>query len=76
MTYALHSEKDRRLKEKVITAAYTMLDTKRTASDDDFFRVPRARGEVPVLRRLRDLRQGGRRRDGAPAKTRTSPSSS
>src|SRR5690606_22498768 len=25
--------------EKVITAAYTMLDTKRTAADDDFFRV-------------------------------------
>ncbi len=39
VTYALHSEKDRRLKEKVVTAAYTMLDTKRTASDDDFFRV-------------------------------------
>jgi len=29
VTYALHSEKDRRVKEKVITAAYTMLDTKR-----------------------------------------------
>lgn len=39
VTYALHSEKDRRVKEKFITAAYTMLDTKRTASDDDFFRV-------------------------------------
>jgi hypothetical protein len=39
MTHALHSEKDRRIKDKVITAAYTMLDTKRTASDDDFFRV-------------------------------------
>jgi hypothetical protein len=39
VTYALHSEKDRRIKDKVITAAYTMLDTKRTASDDDFFRV-------------------------------------
>ncbi len=39
VTYALHSEKDRRVKDKVITAAYTMLDTRRTASDDDFFRV-------------------------------------
>jgi hypothetical protein len=39
VTYALHSEKQHRLKDKVITAAYTMLDTKRTASDDDFFRV-------------------------------------
>ena len=39
ITYALLSEKDRRMKERVVTAAYTMLDTKRTASDDDFFRV-------------------------------------
>jgi hypothetical protein len=39
VTFALHSEKDRRVKEKLITAAYTMLDTTRTASDDDFFRV-------------------------------------
>jgi hypothetical protein len=39
VTYALHSSKDRRVKEKWITTAYTMLDTNRTASDDDFFRV-------------------------------------
>jgi len=47
VTYALHSEKDRRLKEKFITAAYTMLDTKRTASDDDFFRVRALEAKFP-----------------------------
>lgn len=47
VTYALHSEKERRLKEKVITAAYTMLDTKRTASDDDFFRVRALEAKFP-----------------------------
>jgi hypothetical protein len=47
VTYALHSEKDRRVKEKVITAAYTMLDTKRTASDDDFFRVRALEAKFP-----------------------------
>jgi hypothetical protein len=47
VTFALHSEKDRRLKEKVITAAYTMLDTKRTASDDDFFRVRALEAKFP-----------------------------
>ena len=48
VTYALHSEKDRRIKEKVITAAYTMLDTNRTASDDDFFRVRALSASFPV----------------------------
>jgi hypothetical protein len=47
VTYALHSEKDRRVKEKVITAAYTMLDTKRSASDDDFFRVRALQAAFP-----------------------------
>ncbi len=47
VTFALHSEKDRRVKEKVITAAYTMLDTKRTASDDDFFRVRALQANFP-----------------------------
>lgn len=47
VTYALHSEKDRRVKEKFITAAYTMLDTKRTASDDDFFRVRALEAKFP-----------------------------
>ena len=47
VTYALHSEKDRRVKDKVITAAYTMLDTKRTASDDDFFRVRAIQAAFP-----------------------------
>lgn len=48
VTYALHGEKDRRKKEKFITAAYTMLDTKRTASDDDFFRVRALEAKFPV----------------------------
>lgn len=47
VTFALHSEKERRVKEKVITAAYTMLDTKRTASDDDFFRVRALQASFP-----------------------------
>ncbi len=47
VTFALHSEKDRRVKEKFITAAYTMLDTKRTASDDDFFRVRALEAKFP-----------------------------
>ncbi|HZY67543.1 MAG TPA: hypothetical protein VFE52_03095 [Devosia sp.] len=50
VTYALHSEKDRRVKDKVITAAYTMLDTKRTASDDDFFRVRALQASFPFTR--------------------------
>jgi hypothetical protein len=48
-TYALHSEKDRRVKDKVITAAYTMLDTHRTASDDDFFRVRALEAKFPAI---------------------------
>jgi hypothetical protein len=48
-TYALHAEKDRRVKDKVITAAYTMLDTNRTASDDDFFRVRALEAKFPVI---------------------------
>ena len=47
VTFALHAEKDRRVKEKFITAAYTMLDTKRTASDDDFFRVRALEAKFP-----------------------------
>lgn len=47
VTYALHSETDRRHNEKVITAAYTMLDTKRTAADDDFFRVRALMAKLP-----------------------------
>ena len=47
VTFALHSEKERRVKDKVITAAYTMLDTKRTASDDDFFRVRALQASFP-----------------------------
>jgi hypothetical protein len=49
VTYALLSDKDRRLKEKVITAAYTMLDTNRTASDDDFFRVRALEAKFPFM---------------------------
>ncbi len=39
VTHALHSEANRRHNAEVITAAYTMLDTRRTDADDDFFRV-------------------------------------
>jgi hypothetical protein len=46
-TFALHSQKERRVKDKVITAAYTMLDTNRTASDDDFFRVRALQASFP-----------------------------
>ncbi|MEO6013940.1 MAG: hypothetical protein ABIQ30_10200 [Devosia sp.] len=46
-TFALLEEKERRVKEKVITAAYTMLDTNRTASDDDFFRVRALQANFP-----------------------------
>ena len=47
VTFALHSDKDRRNDDKVITAAYTMLDNKRTASDDDFFRVRALAAKFP-----------------------------
>ncbi len=47
VTYALHSETDRRHNEAVIAAAYTMLDTKRTAADDDFFRVRALSAKFP-----------------------------
>ena len=47
VTHALHSPKDRRLNQKVITAAYTMLDTNRTAADDDFFRVRALMAKFP-----------------------------
>ena len=39
VTHALHSDTDNRHNQEVITAAYTMLDTKRNEVDDDFFRV-------------------------------------
>lgn len=47
VTHALHSESDRRYNEAVIAAAYTMLDTKRTAADDDFFRVRALQAKFP-----------------------------
>jgi hypothetical protein len=47
VTYALHSEKDRRFNEHVVTAAYTMLDTRRTEADDDFFRVRALMAKFP-----------------------------
>jgi hypothetical protein len=47
VTYALHSDSDRRNNEKLIAAAYTMLDTKRTAEDDDFFRVRALTAKFP-----------------------------
>ena len=47
VTYGLLSEKERRRKERVVTTAYTMLDTKRTASDDSFFRVRALQASFP-----------------------------
>jgi hypothetical protein len=47
VTHALHSDSDRRYNEAVIAAAYTMLDTKRTAADDDFFRVRALQAKFP-----------------------------
>jgi len=47
VTHALHSPSDRRLNAEVVTAAYTMLDTKRTAVDDDFFRVRALMAKFP-----------------------------
>lgn len=47
VTHALHSERDKKHNEKVITAAYTMLDTNRTAGDDDFFRVRTLMAKFP-----------------------------
>ncbi len=47
VTHALHSEKDRRYNEQVIATAYTMLDTRRTAADDDFFRVRALTAKFP-----------------------------
>ncbi|WP_395813922.1 hypothetical protein [Devosia sp.] len=47
VTHGLHSDRDKKHNEKVITAAYTMLDTKRTAADDDFFRVRTLMAKFP-----------------------------
>jgi len=47
VTHALHSETDRRHNAEVITAAYTMLDTRRTDMDDDFFRVRALQAKFP-----------------------------
>jgi len=47
VTHALHSDTDRRLNEAVIAAAYTMLDTRRTDADDDFFRVRALQAKFP-----------------------------
>jgi len=58
VTYALHSEKDRRLNEEVVTAAYTMLDTNRTAADDDFFRVRALMAKLPYKEDFVDYVRG------------------
>jgi len=49
VTHALHSETDRRFNKELISAAYTMLDTRRTAADDDFFRVRTLMAKFPYL---------------------------
>jgi|GEM_PF-454274 len=49
VTYALNGEgTNKRLNNEVITAAYTMLDTKRNDADDDFFRVRALMAKFPV----------------------------
>lgn len=54
VTHALHSEKDRRYNEQVIATAYTMLDTRRTAADDDFFRVRALTAKFPFRENFQD----------------------
>lgn len=50
VTHALNGEgPDKHMSKKVIGAAYTMLDTKRNASDDDFFRVRALEAKFAVL---------------------------
>ncbi len=49
VTHALHSDTDHRHNERVITAAYTMLDTRRNAVDDDFFRVRVLNAKFPYV---------------------------
>lgn len=50
VTYALNGEgKDKIWSQKVIGAAYTMLDTKRTSADDDFFRVRALEAKFTVM---------------------------
>ena len=58
VTHALHSDKDRRLNEEVVTAAYTMLDTNRTAADDDFFRVRALMAKLPYKEDFVDYVRG------------------
>jgi len=49
VTYALNGDgKNKFFSNKVIGAAYTMLDSKRYASDDDFFRVRALEAKFPV----------------------------
>jgi hypothetical protein len=58
VTHALHSEKDRRYNEQVIATAYTMLDTRRTAADDNFFRVRALTAKFPFKADFHDYVRG------------------
>ena len=58
VTYALHSDKDRRFNEEVVTAAYTMLDNRRTEADDDFFRVRALMAKFPYREDFVDYVKG------------------
>lgn len=50
VTHALNGEGEEKLmSKKVIGAAYTMLDTKRNSSDDDFFRVRALEAKFTVM---------------------------
>lgn len=55
VTHALNGEgPDKHMSKKVIGAAYTMLDTKRNASDDDFFRVRALEAKFAVIENFID----------------------
>jgi hypothetical protein len=48
VTHALNG-REKAISQKVIAAAYTMLDTSRNSSDDDFFRVRALEAKFPVV---------------------------
>jgi hypothetical protein len=58
VTHALHSDTDRRFNKELIAAAYTMLDTRRTAADDSFFRVRALTARFPYRQDFVDYVRG------------------
>jgi hypothetical protein len=55
VTYALFGTTDRRHDRNAIVASYTMLDNKRTAADDDFFRVRTLEAKFPFHENFADF---------------------